>query len=45
MSPFLTHSNANAKTYAQKWVHTINVIKKNNKSVLWKKTHTRQITC
>ena len=37
MSLFLTHRNANAKTYAENWVHTINVIKKDNKSVLWKK--------
>ena len=44
MSLFLTHRNANAKTYAENWVHTINVIKKDNKSVLWKKTQTRQIT-
>ena len=45
MSLSLTHRNANAKTYAENWVHTINVIKKDNKSVLWKKTQTRQITC
>ena len=29
----------NAKSYAENCVHTINVIKKDNKSVLWIKMH------
>ena len=35
--------NINADTYAENCVHTINVIKKDNKSISWIKTHDIQV--
>ena len=42
---FLAHIkmiNINAKTYAENCFHTINVIKKDNKSIIWIKIHDKQ---